>query len=576
MRQLRRRLPQLILSTLQEWRLKSGRTLSHSGHLCDLAGRCHVFPDVCLLTVVDAFSNAFSASFLGHACDAANTDGKSVHMPSFRFGYVTEEEIVAILRGLPGGMTSGDDQVPGFLLHDCRYVFAEPLAAIINMTVRSSVFPSRWKITRVTPVLKKGDPALVGNYRPISIISNFSKACEIFFYRQIFGHVKPFLSPSQHGFHPGRSTETNLSCFVQYISDSIECGQQVDVVYTDFSKAFDKMSHDVMLTTLGEYGFCDSAVALVRSYLHARTNYVSYNGYRSGCYTATSGVPQGSNLGPLLFIIYINDVLSMLPCESLAYADDLKIFVRIQTPEDSLMLQESLGILTRWCHSSGLRLNVDKCTVMSYGTMRTPNIHTYYIGDLPLSRSVIVRDLGVTFDCKLSFSEHIEAICGQALRSLGFVFRSAKLFAGADVLCVLYSAYVRSRLEYCSLVWYPYYVCHQLIVEKVQRRFLKFLSFRRAGVYPERGVDYTTLLAEHNFRSVQERRELRSCRFLGGLISGVIDCPDLLRRISFHVPRIAARTSDLFRVPNARTNISIRSPIGHMTRNGNRLFKDFV
>ena len=525
--------------------------------------------------IVQAFSNEFSAS---GSVDPGVIDSSAVDfscMPSFCFGFSTPESMLRILVGMPNKLTAGDDQVPAFLVRDCRYVFASPLSTIVNLSIKNGVFPNKWKTTRVTPVFKKGDKSLISNYRPISILSNFAKAMEIHLFSNIFYHVKPYLSSSQHGFHPGRSTDTNLCCFTQFVSDSIDRGFQVDVIYTDFSRAFDRMSHSGLLLRLERLGFCESAMSVMRSYLHNRHSYVFFNGYiMSKVYATASGVPQGSNLGPLLFIIFMNDLLSKLRCEVLAYADDLKIFARIDNADDVGLLQTSLNDLVAWCAASGLALNIDKCCVVTYSTKSHPLIVPYDVGGVQLSRRSSIRDLGVLFDSKLSFAQHIEEICSAALKALGFILRTAKPFDGLEVLHVLYCAFVRSRLEYCSLVWYPHYIQHQLAVERVQRRFLKYLTFKQTGTYPARGVDYAALLLRHDIQSLQMRREIRSRTFLDRLVQGFIDCPSLLSSVMFHVPRISSRAVAVYRTPSARTNVGIRAPIGHMTRNANRFIRE--
>ena len=172
---------------------------------------------------------------------------------------------------------------------------------------------------------------------------------ECVLYKGIIDYVKDKLSFNQHGFISGRSTVTNLFVITQYISDQLDKSLQVDVVYTDFTKAFDHLDHSRLLCKLHRYGFSDSLVQLLRSYLLNRSQYVECRGVKSKTFRALSGVPQGSILGPLLFNLFIDDVSCRLSARHLLYADDMKLFHCISTISDCLCLQQNLDILSEWC-----------------------------------------------------------------------------------------------------------------------------------------------------------------------------------------------------------------------------------
>lgn len=191
-------------------------------------------------------------------------------------------------------------------------------------------------------------------------------------------------------------------------------------------------------------------------------------------------------------------------------------------------------------------------------------------GDM-LARSDSVKDLGIQFNSKLNFSEHINDISVKAIRMLGFIVRNCKNFTNIRALKALYYSYVRSKLEYGSLVWYPFYLCHISALENIQRKFLKLLMFREDGLYPERGYDHILLLNRYNVKSLETRRKCSSISFLYKLIHNAIDCPSLLSQLYFLIPRPNSRHNFTFYCSYSRTNILINSPIHVMCDNYNKI-----
>lgn len=472
-------------------------------------------------------------------------------------------------------MTTGPDGIPAFLLRDCACIFAPPLVIIFNLILKNGCFPSMWRRSKVCPIFKKGDKSDISNFRAISIICNFAKVFEFLLHDVIYCKISNKISIHQHGFMKGRSTTTNLLCVTQFISESIDDQSQTDVIYTDFSKAFDRLDHTMLLKKLNDIGLSENLITLFRSYLSNRVQYVTFNGFKSVEYVATSGVPQGSVLGPLFFVIFINDIADELnEVNYLMYADDLKLFSRIYSTDDCIHLQESLNKINNWCTKFNLPLNPQKCNVMSFTRKSIPISYDYTINNNILHRPETLRDLGVIFDKTLAFNIHINTIVSEASKTYGFIVRNSREFSNLETLKMLYCCYVRSKLEYASLVWTPHYNVHVNDLESVQRKFLKFMYFKSEGTYPAIGFPQDDLLDRYALISLRCRRECISQIFLFKIINNIIDAPQLLSKLSFNIPRTMSRHSNVFYLATPRTNILKFSPIYVICDNHNAICGD--
>lgn len=239
--------------------------------------------------------------------------------------------------------------------------------------------------------------------------------------------------------------------------------------------------------------------------------------------------------------------------------------------EDCSQLQADLNSIVGWCNVNGLTPNNTKTYVMTYSRKKKALQYNYGMGGVTVSRKWSVKDLGITFDVQLTFVDHINNIVNSANKMLGFVIRNTKSFTNTAALKSIYFAMVRSKLEYCSIIWAPFYACHTINIERVHRKFLKFLYFRTHRVFPVQGYDQNLLLTEFNMESLKKRRFLSSIRFLHGLLHGVIDSIELVSLIQFHVKRNNARFAIDFAMDRCRTNIGMNAPMHVMCANGNLL-----
>lgn len=515
--------------------------------------------------IVNSFADHFSRSF--KKTDEVTIPSVPISNNILNLPSVSEQEVLQALKKLKATMTRGPDQIPAFLISDCASVFVKPLTLIFNLILKSCDFPCQWKTSKICPVYKKGVKSDITNYRPISIISNFAKVFEYLLYNIFSFHVSSVLSLVQHGFVQGRSPESNLCTITQFLSTALDDKLQVDVVYTDFSSAFDKVDHSLLLRKLERFGLSVNLVSLLDSYLVDRYLYVYVNGYTSKQFRQETGVPQGSVLGPLLFNIFINDVVEVINLSCLLFADDMKIYSVINSMEDAFKLQQCVDSIVKWCTENNLLLNHSKCNVVSYTKKKELLSFDYNINGAVISRVDSVRDLGIIFDEKLSFVPYVQSVINSAIKSLGFVLRNGREFCDVETLKLLYITYVRSRLEYSSVVWSPTYNIHISALERVQRKFLKSAVFMLDKVYPTRGYPEELLLERFNMSSLSTRRAEHSVIFLHKLWQGRLNCPSLLSEICLKVNRPGARSKNTFFIPTKRTTTGTASPIYQMLKN---------
>ena len=520
-------------------------------------------------SVASAFATYFSSVFVPDDCVNCNCiESKSY----FCYRPIKREEIKNAIDKIKGNRAIGPDGVPSYIIKGCRDYLLEPLEIIFNCSLKSGVYPKKWKLSKVIPVHKNGPRNEIMNYRPISIVSALSKVLEVVLFNRIYDVVSSQISPNQHGFLPQRSTLTNLLIFSQYIHESLKNKRQVDVIYTDMEKAFDRVRHCIILRALSKLNVPNILINNICSYLAGREQFVEIKGHKSKFYKSTSGVPQGSNLGPLLFLVAINGIIYCVKnARALIFADDLKIFLNIDSVNDCLKLQEDFMNIIDWCNENNFNLNVGKCSCMSFSLNRNMIEFQYEVNDAQLKRVNLQRDLGIIFDTGMSFAEHIQNKILEAQKVMGFIIRSTRSF-NVDVALRLFDALVLPKLEYNSIIWSPLYDVYVNSIEGVQRKFLKYVFYKAYGVYPPQGIDHQYLLSIFNRVSLEKRRISICLSALYKLLKGSIDAPDILGQLPFAVHQVNSRNKKTFYLDFPRTNLYKTSPIFTMCK----LFNEYA
>ncbi|XP_045450173.1 uncharacterized protein LOC123658926 [Melitaea cinxia] len=321
--------------------------------------------------ICELFAKYFSSVYSNNSANCAqHSDFLNYPEPndSINSLAVNEHQIKLKIKNIDEHKGSGPDGIPPVVYKRCIKTICVPLCVLFNKSLKSGTFPTLWKTAHIVPVFKSGDKSCCENYRPISILSCCAKLFESIVYDVLYNHFKSSLSPNQHGFVKGRSTTSNLLEYKSYLCKVFaKCGQ-VDSIYTDFSKAFDRVNHSILTHKLARYGVHGNLLRWVESYLSRRTQLVALKGELSSVFTVPSGVPQGSHLGPLFFNIFVNDLTLCLKSPCLLYADDLKIYQTITCINDAMKLQGDLDTIARWCQVAPNSAKVAASTSLSHMT----------------------------------------------------------------------------------------------------------------------------------------------------------------------------------------------------------------
>ena len=392
----------------------------------------------------------------------------------------------------------GPDEISPLLLIKLVDVVTGPLTVLMNSSIEHGILPKDWKNAFVSPIFKKGARNLAENYRPISLTSIVCKLMEKLVKDAVLTHLLEhnLLSKKQFGFISGRSTVTQLLQYLDNCAGVIATGGVVDSIYFDFSKAFDTVPHRRLSVKMKAYGIQGKLLKWIEAFLTGREQMVRVNGELSNPKPVISGIPQGSVLGPLLFVLYINDLPDSVSSNILLFADDTKIFQQIRSEKDALSLQSDIDALNAWSEKWLLKFNTDKCHVLTLGKFdKIMHTHRYTLYGNELDHVLEEKDLGVIIDMEMTFEEHIAAKVKKANGMMGLIRRTFSYLDG-DTFKKLYSSFVRPHLEYANSVWSPHLRKHIKMLENVQIRGTKLVDGMKTMSYPERlqALELPTLL----------------------------------------------------------------------------------
>ena len=485
-------------------------------------------------------------------------------------------DVLHKFQSIDGSKGAGPDRLPPLLFKNCATSLAMPSSIIFNASMSEGIFPSLWKTAAITPIHKSGSVHDVTNYRAISILSCLPKIFESLIHDTLYPKVQHIFSEWQHGFVKKRSTTTNLLAYVSSLNRALGKHQQVDAIYVDFAKAFDRVPQFLMVEKLDRMGFPGWLTRWILSYLTERSAYVRIDGVNALPFVIESGVPQGSHLGPLLFILFVNDLCTTIASPKYMFADDLKFFRVITSTIDCCAMQADIDLLLNWCKINGMEVNAQKCSVISFNRNRNVTFFDYKMSSTSINRVNTVKDLGILLDSKLSFSQHIAVTTAKAYAVLGFVKRNTQQFTDIDSLKSLYFALVRSVLEYGVLVWAPYQVVQISRIERIQRQFIRYALRSLPWRDPHRLPPYEHRCALIRLPTLANRRTMLQQLFIFDLLENNVDSPELLSQLRFNVPPRITRRTEFFRPAMYRTVFAQNNPFYVCCRNFNIVSESYV
>jgi hypothetical protein len=446
--------------------------------------------------------------------------------------HISSDGIENLLKELNPNKSPGPEGIPARVFRDLAPEIAPYLQIVFNKSVSEHTVPRVWRVANVTPIFKNGDKEQPSNYRPISLTSIACKFLEHIIVSSIMKHLdsQDLLNKFQHGFRKGRSCETQLALFTHDILLSGDGNTPVDAIFIDFKKAFDKVPHSKLLLKLKSYGIDNNVISWIREFLSDRVQRVVLDGITSSEVKVSSGVPQGSVIGPLLFLLYINDISEIVKSKIRLFADDAVVYREIRDNNDIEALSNDLEAIEKWCDTWQLELNLKKCVVLNFWRKNTSQQHRYSIQNTILESVDTVKYLGITLTHNLSWSRHIQDITGQANRKLGFVKR---VLGKCDekVREISYFSLVRPHLEYASSIWDPHEVGLITELERVQRRSARYVKGRYDNL-----ASVTSLLQNLGWQSLMDRRSNFRISLLDKFQSNIFsdDVKDILRHPTYY------------------------------------------
>ena len=433
--------------------------------------------------------------------------------------HLSDEKILKIIRSLNPNKAHGWDEISARMIKMCDSALIVPSKIIFANCLSKGIFPDIWKHANVVPVHKKNEKNLKGNYRPISLLPIFGKILEKLIFDSLYSHLvsSELLNPNQSGFRPGDSTINQLISITHTIFGAFDCNPPLDArsVYLDISKAFDRVWHGGLIYKLKQCGVSGQLLCLIQDFLRNRKQRTVLNGQCSNWGDMSAGVPQGSILGPLFFLVYINDLTSDLKCNVKLFADDTSLFTIVQDSNTAANdMNHDLELISKWAHDWRMSFNPDpqkQAVQLIFSKRKAEANHPVILfNNLPVMQVVEHKHLGLVLDSKLSFSTHIKSAISKTRKGIGML-RFLSSYLPWNTLNDLYKLYVRPHLDYGDVIYHdPPNLCEFSGNTTLSNQMEKIESVQYSAALAVsgawRGTSREKLYAELGWESLSLRR----------------------------------------------------------------------
>ncbi|MCS5550755.1 MAG: reverse transcriptase domain-containing protein [Gammaproteobacteria bacterium] len=433
--------------------------------------------------------------------------------------------------------SSGPDNIPNRILKECATHLAPILKTILQRSLDTGQLPKDWRDANISSIFKKGDKHLPENYRPVSLTSVTCKILEHIICRHIMKHLErnKILTNLNHGFRSGYSCETQLITTINDFLKEHDKGHQVDIAILDFSKAFDTVPHNKLLHKLNNYGIKGNIHKWLTNFLTTRTMRTIVEGEHSKETSVDSGVPQGTVLGPIMFLCHINDLPDGIKSSIRLFADDCLLYRTIKTEEDHRILQADLKELERWANKWGMRFNAKKCYILS---INNKSSRLYTLEDHILQEVQDNPYLGLQISNDLKWNIHVNNICKKANATLGFLRRNLRNVP--ESCCkTAYVSLVKSMMEYGATIWNPYLKGDIDKLERIQNRGVRFV--KRDYKSREPG-SISKMKKELDLETLEERRHSLRLILMYKVVEGLVPALPTSQFVNFTRPKRKIKT----------------------------------